>query len=110
MGQVPRPRPERLAEKLRQIRLQLRLTQEELAGRLEDIPTPPQPGHVSEFEGGRREPSLFYLLAIARLAGIPMEILVDDDLELPNRLTEHALRMRPLKQQRKKKTKVGSRR
>jgi len=29
MGQVPRPRPERLAEKLREIRLQLGLTQEE---------------------------------------------------------------------------------
>ena len=67
-----------------------------MARRLGDIPTA-QPGHVSELEGGRREPSLFYLLAIARLTGIPMEILMDDDLGLPNRLTEHALRMRPLK-------------
>ena len=54
-----------------------------MARRLGDIPTAPQPGHVSELEGGRREPSLFYLLAIARLTGIPMEILMDDDLGLP---------------------------
>lgn len=100
----PRPCPKHLAEKLRQVRLRLMLTQEEMAARLEQIPVPPQPGHVSEFENGRREPSLFYLLAIAQLAGIPMELLVDDDLELPDKLSEHALRMGSRKQKRVRTT------
>jgi transcriptional regulator with XRE-family HTH domain len=45
-----------------------------------------QPGHVSEFERGRREPSLLYLLEVAQLAGVSLELLVDDNLDLPERL------------------------
>jgi transcriptional regulator with XRE-family HTH domain len=87
MGRRQRPRPKRLAEKLRRIRELLDLTQEQMADRLKHVETPPQPGHVSEFERGKREPSLPYLLAVARLAGVTMEALVDDDLDLPNRLS-----------------------
>lgn len=86
MGQRQRPRPKRLAEKLRSVRELLGLTQEQMAERLKYIEAPPQPGHVSEFEHGRREPSLLYLLAVASLAGVPMEILVDDEIDLPERL------------------------
>ena len=86
MGQSPRPRPKRLAAKLRQIRALLGLTQEQMAEALRHIEAPPQPGHVSEFESGRREPSLLFLLAVARLAGVPMEVLVDDELDLPEKL------------------------
>jgi transcriptional regulator with XRE-family HTH domain len=57
-----------------------------MADRLKHVETPPQPGHVSEFEHGKREPSLPYLLAVARLAGMPMEAFVDDELDLPDRL------------------------
>ena len=83
MGQSRRPRPKRLASKLRQIRLQLDLTQQQIA--LSNIESPPQAGHISEFERGIREPSLFVLLAVARLARVPMEVLVDDELALPKR-------------------------
>lgn len=86
MGQAPRPRPKRLALKLRQLRKLLDLTQEQLATSLDHIESAPQPGHISEFEQGRREPSLLFLLGITRLAGISMELLVDDDLELPKSL------------------------
>ena len=86
MGQSSRPRPKHLAYKLRQIRIMLDLTQEQLAERLRHIESPPQPGHISEFESGRREPSLLLLLAVARLAGVPMELLVDDALTLPDHL------------------------
>ena len=41
---------------------------------------------VSEFELGRREPSLLTLLAYARVAGVHLEVLVDDDIPLPNEL------------------------
>jgi transcriptional regulator with XRE-family HTH domain len=86
MGRRPRPRPKRLAEKLRQVRKLLGLTQEQMADRLKDVEAPPQPGHVSEFERGIREPSLLYLLAVAHLAGVAMEVMVDDNQNLPNRL------------------------
>jgi transcriptional regulator with XRE-family HTH domain len=87
MGQARRPQPARLAAKLRQIRLILELTQEQMAERLSRaIKSPPQPGHVSEFEQGKREPSLPVLLRYARIAGIYVEALIDDDLDLPSRL------------------------
>lgn len=87
MGQSARPRPKRLAAKLRQVRLLLELTQEQLAHAVGHIESPPQPGHISEFESGRREPSLLFLLAVARLSGVRMETLVDDDEDLPIRLS-----------------------
>lgn len=86
MGQSPRPRPKLLAIKLRQLRGLLGLTQQQMAEAVAHIEPPPQSGHISEYERGRREPSLLFLLAVARLAGISMEILVDDELDLPKRL------------------------
>ena len=87
MGQSPRPRPKRLAYKLRQTRILLGFTQEQMAEHLKHIESPPQPGHISEFESGRREPSLLFLLALSRLAGVAMEALVDDELDLPTKLS-----------------------
>lgn len=87
MGQSPRPRPKRLAAKLRQIRALLGLTQEQMSEQLKHIESPPQPGHISEFESGRREPSLLLLLALSRLAGVSMEVLADDELDLPKKLS-----------------------
>lgn len=86
MGQSPRPRPKRLASKLRQLRSLLHLTQEQMAEAIKHIESPPQPGHISEFELGKREPSLLFLLAVTRLASIPMELLIDDELDLPEDL------------------------
>lgn len=43
-------------------------------------------GRVSEYELGKREPSLLTLLAYARVAGVHLEDLVDDNLTLPERL------------------------
>jgi len=37
---------------------------------------------VSGFERGKREPDLIVLLRYARLAKVPMEVLVDDKLSL----------------------------
>jgi len=41
---------------------------------------------ISEYESGRREPSLLVLLAYARVAGIHLEEIVDDKLELSDKL------------------------
>jgi transcriptional regulator with XRE-family HTH domain len=37
---------------------------------------------ISEYEHGTREPNLLVLLAYARLAEIPLEYIIDDDLDL----------------------------
>lgn len=73
----PRPRPERLGEKLRQIRAALGLSQSELLRRLnaEDLITYHQ---ISGYESGKREPPLTILLQYARVAGVSMETLADD--------------------------------
>jgi transcriptional regulator with XRE-family HTH domain len=86
MGQARRLMPERLPEKLLQIRTLLDLTQEQMAERLSHVATVPQSGQISRFEQGKREPSLLVLLAYARLAGVSMDVLVDDALDLPMRL------------------------
>jgi transcriptional regulator with XRE-family HTH domain len=86
MGTSRRPQPLRLGAKLRQIRGLLELTQEQIGKRLETPKSPVHPGHISEFETGKREPSLLVLLAYARMAGVSMETLVDDAIEIPLRL------------------------
>jgi transcriptional regulator with XRE-family HTH domain len=47
---------------------------------------------ISNYERGDREPPLPILLRYARVAGVHMEALVDDELDLPDKLpgtTEH---------------------
>ncbi len=83
MGTSRRPRPARLASKLRQIRTSLGLTQEQLGDLLSTRKSAVYPGHVSEFETGKREPSLLAILAYAKVARISVETLIDDHLELP---------------------------
>ena len=85
MGTNPRVRPKRLAEKLRYIRASLELTQAELIRRL-DIEELTAQSKISEFEAGKRDPSLLILLQYSRLAGIHMEDLVDDSTDLPDKL------------------------
>jgi transcriptional regulator with XRE-family HTH domain len=83
MGTV-RPKPERLAEKLRQIRLALGLSQPEMLRHL-GLEESMQYARISEYETGQREPTLL-TLAYSRVAGVHMEILADDNLDLPDRL------------------------
>lgn len=86
MGRSRRPQPHRLASKLEEIRTRLNLSQTQMVKRLGEVGGKLQPGHVSEFESGTREPSLLVLLQYSRIAGVPMEVLVDDKLELPKKL------------------------
>jgi transcriptional regulator with XRE-family HTH domain len=91
MGRSRRPAPERLAQKLYTIRQYLDLTQEQMIERLGYSKTPLYPGHISEYERGKREPPLLVVMAYARLTSVPMEVLVDDELDLPERVTVTAL-------------------
>lgn len=85
MGTKARQRPERLAEKLLQIRLGLDLSQSDMLRRLEleDVISYKK---ISDYERGEREPSLLILLQYAHAAGVCVEVLIDDQLELPAKL------------------------
>jgi len=77
--------PKRLAEKLKQIRLDLRLTQEDMFKALEREIKPEAKlhfGYITRYESGSRVPSLLVLLAYARVANTSLESLVDDDLSI----------------------------
>ena len=80
-----RPKPERLAEKLRQIREALGLSQPDMLRRL-GLEGEMQYARISEYETGLREPSLLTLLAYSRVAGVHMEVLADDGVDLPEKL------------------------
>ena len=80
-----RQKPARLAEKLRQIRDSLGLSQSELVRRL-GVEDQIDNARISGYETGLREPTLMILLQYARLANVYMEALVDDDLDLPANL------------------------
>jgi transcriptional regulator with XRE-family HTH domain len=73
-----RPRPQNLAAKLLRIRLALKLSQPQLAQRLgvRDY------SDLSKYELNKNEPPLMVLLAYARLAEIPVENLIDDQINL----------------------------
>src|SRR6266851_5746369 len=85
MARGARVKPERLPEKLLEIRLALGLSQSELLRRL-GLEDTMDYRRVSEFERGTTEPHLSVLLQYARAAGVHMEDIVDDELDLPERL------------------------
>src|SRR5215212_9935001 len=85
MGTNVRPRPANLRHKLRQIRIDLGLSQLQIIRRL-GFEDSMHVGRISEYEQGLREPSLLVLLAYARVARVHLEDLADDDLDLPDRL------------------------
>ena len=85
MGKGARRQPQRLAGKLRDVRLALGLSQSELLRKLgaEDLITYHR---ISDYELGKNEPPLDVLLSYARLAGVCVDVLIDDDLDLPAKL------------------------
>lgn len=85
MGKRARMRQGRLAEKLLRIREALGLSQSEMLRHLgfEDALDYKR---ISEYELDKNEPPLAVLLSYARVAGVCMDVLVDDELDLPAKL------------------------
>ena len=75
--------PKKLGKKLRQIRERLGMSQREIVVALNYKDTPLRSSQISQYENGQREPTMMLVLAYARLARVPMEVLVDDKLKLP---------------------------
>lgn len=98
-----RPKPERLPDKLRQIRLALGLSQTAMLRHL-GLEDTIQYARISEYETGIREPTLMILLQYAHAANVWADVLIDDELELPEKLpspTKHEGIKRKLKSSRK---------
>lgn len=85
MKNPARTKSGRLAEKLLRIRLELGLSQN---GLLEHLGFSDElfRSNVSQYELGRREPPLPLLLQYARAANVYVDVLIDDELDLPNKL------------------------
>ena len=80
MGRASRNKPLLLSHKLLAIRKRLGKSQTEMARALE---LKVHYSAVSNFELGTREPDMIVVLRYARLAGVAMETIVDDQLNLP---------------------------
>ena len=85
MGRKARLKPDRLAEKLLRIRKSLHLSQSEMLGLL-GFENVINYRRISEFELGYAEPPLPVLLRYSRVARVHLEDIVDDELELPDKL------------------------
>jgi transcriptional regulator with XRE-family HTH domain len=85
MGRAARLRSERLPEKLRQVRDALGLSQNELIQHL-GLADVLYQSNVSGYELGEREPPLPVLLRYAEAAGVCLDVLANDDLDLPAKL------------------------
>ena len=85
MGTYPRLKQKRLPEKLRAIRDAFGISQSEMLKRLgaEDLI---EYNRLSEFESGKREPPLLILLKYARAANVSTDVLIDDELDLPDKI------------------------
>jgi transcriptional regulator with XRE-family HTH domain len=82
MGRASRERPQKLAEKLLRIRQHLGFSQNEMLTAL-DLKEKVFRSAVSGYELGTREPSLIVILKYARLAGVSVESIIDDEMNLP---------------------------
>lgn len=76
---MKRPNPTRIPEKVLAIRRKLGLSQSQLAGR---INPGMYYGRISDYELGKRVPTILTLLAYARVGQVPLESLVDDEMDL----------------------------
>ena len=85
MAKASRRKPERLADKLLEIRLKLGLSQNGMIRRL-DLTEELQQDYISKFERGILVPPLHVLLAYADAANVWVEALIKDSVDLPNQL------------------------
>ena len=86
MGRASRPKPLELARKLKQIRDGLGLSQTEMLIRL-GYPTDKREFRsiISAYELGKREPTLPDLYTYAKLANVYVDVLIDDEVKLPDK-------------------------
>lgn len=87
MGRKAREKPRRLAEKLLRVRNMIEggISQDEMVARL-GLTGEIDRTYISKWEGGIIEPSLRVLLRYGDLAGVVLDVLANDGLDLPKKL------------------------
>jgi transcriptional regulator with XRE-family HTH domain len=99
MGRSARPKPARLAAKVTEVRSKLGLSQNEMIRHM-GLEDELDRAEISAFERGIRVPPLHVLLKYAQSAGVYMEALVDDEVDLPRKLPcspkSEGIRRRPV--------------
>lgn len=85
MGRAARLKPSRLPEKLLHIRNTLGLSQNEIIREM-GLDEVLYRNNISGFETGERVPQLLILLKYARVAGVCVDALIDDEVDLPKKL------------------------
>lgn len=81
MAKAARPRPAKLAQKLKEIRIRLGLSQDGML-RVLGLAEKSNRSLISGFELGTKEPSLITLIAYADLANITVDAIVRDNIDL----------------------------
>src|SRR5258708_5695050 len=103
MARRKRERPARLAGKLKRIRLDNCLTQAEMADLLG---LTGNQHYISQYENGKLEPTLLVLLEYARFACVYADTLIDDGLDLPEKLPRSPKHPGIPRQKTQKKSKI----
>lgn len=85
MGKAPGYKPKNLGQKIVEIRRKLGLSQNGLIRHL-GLTDELFQGDISAFELGNRIPDLRTLLLLANAIGVYVDALIDDDLDLPEKL------------------------
>jgi len=86
MGSTKRLKPQYLADKLKKIRVELGMTMDVLGEKLSNKSIAVYRGTIHNYESGEREPPLAVLLQYSRLANVYLEVLVDDEIDLPSKI------------------------
>ena len=81
MAKAARPKPVKLAKKLKEIRVHLGFSQNEMLQAL-NLAEKSNRSLISGFELGTKEPSLLTLIAYADLVDITVDTIVRDNLDL----------------------------
>ena len=107
MARYARRRPARLAEKLLQIRNALELSQDGMLKRL-GLEDRGFRSSVSSYELGNSEPELITLLTYARLVEVSVDVLIDDELNLPRAVRAAAKTVANRRSVAKRQTSAGT--
>jgi transcriptional regulator with XRE-family HTH domain len=89
MGKKPRIKPRRLGKKLRQIRESLGVSQNEMLRRA-GLEKKYGRNNLSNYELDKREPPYPILLGYSQVSGIPINVILDDKLTLPQEFLKTA--------------------